>query len=361
MPSQQEVKWSQLKVGVIVLSSTILLCILLFLMTSNSGLSVFSPKLMADAYFADSGGLKKGGEVDLEGVNIGEVKTIEISTDPAHRLSPVHVIMKLNPKFGSSLHTDSVASLDKVGLVGDTIINIDSRNAHGPLLQNGDRIPTAESTDMNAVMAQAKTTVQDLDVTLGKLNTMLDGINQGQGTVGQLMHNRELFDNLNATTRNLNTLMTNINAGRGSVGKLLHSDELYNKLNDTATRLDTIATDLQQGKGSAGKLLTDDQLYNNLNQTTAHLNSLLAEADSGKGALGLMTKNQQFADKINDTVTNLDTLLSNVNQGKGTLGQFATNDQAYKNLNTLLISSNDLVTMIRKDPKKYLTIHMRIF
>ena len=41
MPSQQEVKWSQLKVGIIVLVSIVLLSTLLFVMTSASGMSLF--------------------------------------------------------------------------------------------------------------------------------------------------------------------------------------------------------------------------------------------------------------------------------------------------------------------------------
>ena len=45
MPSQQEVRWSQLKVGVIVLVSTVILVTLLFLMTSSSGLGILSHKL----------------------------------------------------------------------------------------------------------------------------------------------------------------------------------------------------------------------------------------------------------------------------------------------------------------------------
>jgi phospholipid/cholesterol/gamma-HCH transport system substrate-binding protein len=92
-----------------------------------------------------------------------------------------------------------------------------------------------------------------------------------------------------------------------------------------------------------------------------HANSLLAEADQGKGALGLLTKDQAFANKLNDTVTQLDLLLSNANNGKGTLGKLATDDAAYTNLNKLLNASTDLVTTIRQDPKKYLTIHLKIF
>jgi len=75
----------------------------------------------------------------------------------------------------------------------------------------------------------------------------------------------------------------------------------------------------------------------------------------------LLTKDPAFANKLNDTVTQLDLLLSNANAGKGTLGKFATDDAAYNNLNKLLNASTDLVTTIRQDPKKYLTIHMKIF
>jgi phospholipid/cholesterol/gamma-HCH transport system substrate-binding protein len=92
-----------------------------------------------------------------------------------------------------------------------------------------------------------------------------------------------------------------------------------------------------------------------------HANSLLAEADAGKGGVGLLVKNKDFAARLNDTVTQLDDLLSGVNKGQGTLGKLTKDPAAYDNLNKLLTSSNDLVAAIRQDPKKYLTIHMKIF
>ncbi|MFC6646567.1 MlaD family protein [Granulicella cerasi] len=361
MPSQQELKWSQLKVGVLTLASLALLCILLFLMTSASGMSLFTKKIIVDSYFSSSNGLKKGGEVQLEGVTIGEVTHVQISHDPARKQRPVHVIMKLSPKYQTDIHADSIASLGKVGLVGDTVVNLDSRTAVGPEIQTGMTLPVDEGGGLDAVMSQSKDTLATLNTTLTKLNAVVDGIQQGQGTVGQLIKNRELFDNLNGTIRDLHLMVANINAGRGSAGKLLHDDAFYNHLNDTAAKLDSVATNLQQGKGSAGKLLTDDSLYNNLNQSVGHLNSLLAEADAGKGALGLLSKDPAFARKLDHTVTNLDDLLSGVNQGKGTLGKFATDPAAYNHLDDLLKNSNELVTMFRQDPKKYLTIHMKVF
>jgi phospholipid/cholesterol/gamma-HCH transport system substrate-binding protein len=361
MPSQQEVKWSQLKVGVIVLIAIVLLCALMFLMTSASGMGIFSTKTVATTYFDNSAGLKVGAPVSLEGVTIGEVTKVVLSTDAKRKLTPVKIVMKLDPRYHSSLHKDSLASLSTVGVLGDTVVDINSQTAVGPELQTGDELKTMQTPNLQDVVKASQGTVESLNVILAKVNGIVDQIQKGQGSAGKLLSDPALYNEATATVHELHMLSADLNNGKGSVGKLLHDDDLYNKLNDTNTRLDKIAVDLDAGKGSAGKFLKDDKLYNNLNSTVAHANSLLAEADAGKGALGLLTKDPAFAAKLNDTVTQLDLLLENANKGKGTLGKLATDDAAYNNLNKLLNASTDLVTTIRADPKKYLTIHMKIF
>jgi phospholipid/cholesterol/gamma-HCH transport system substrate-binding protein len=361
MPSQQEVKWSQLKVGLIVLIAVALLSTLLFLMTSASGMGLFSKKLTVTTYFENSAGLKTGAPVNLEGVTIGEVKRVRISTDPKRKLTPVYVEMKLDPKFAASLYADSTASLSTVGVLGDTVIDINSQVATGPLLKDGDEMKTLETPNLTDVVKASQGTVESLNVILAKMNRIVDNIQSGQGSVGKLINDPVLYDKATKTVDEMHTLAVNLNSGKGSVGKLMNDDQLYDRLNDAAGKLDTIATNLSAGKGSAGKLLNDDKLYDNLNSTLGHANSVLAAADSGKGSIGMLLNDPTFANKLNDTVTKLDLLLSNVNEGKGTLGKLATDDAAYANLNTLLTSSNDLVAAIRTDPKKYLTIHMKIF
>lgn len=361
MPSQQEVKWSQLKVGVIVLISVTLLCVLLFLMTSASGMSVFSHKIRIFTYFDNSGGLKVGAPVELEGVTIGEVTHVTVTTDPAHKLTPVLVRMKIDPKYQPSLHKDTTASLATVGVLGDTVIDLDSKLATGPMLDSGDELRTTASPSLNDVIKSSQGTVQDVDVILKKLDVIESTIISGKGTAGKLIDDPDLYNKADQTITQLRDLVASINNGHGSMGKLVHDDDLYNRLNHTSAQLDAIVTSLNEGKGTAGKLLKDDSVYNDLDSTLKHANSLLAEADKGQGTLGLLTKDPAFARKLDDTVTHLNTLLGNVNSGKGTLGKLATDDAAYNNLNRLLSSSNDLVTAVRQDPKKYLEIHLRVF
>ena len=361
MPSQQEVKWSQLKVGVIVLVASIILVTLLFLMTSASGLGIFSHKLTVTTYFENSAGLKEGGAVNLQGVTIGTVKSITVVNTPDRKLTPVKVILKLDEKYASSLKKDSKASLTTVGVLGDTIIDINSQFAVGPPLRDGDELKTLETPSLTDVVKASQGTIESLNVILSKMNVIVDNLQSGKGSVGQFINNPELYNKANAAVNELLVLEKNLNAGRGSIGKLMTDDTLYNRMNDAALKMESITNSLDSGKGTAGMLLKDDSVYKNLNSTLAHANSILAEADAGKGGLGLMLKDPKFRKDLSDTLTQINTLVSGVNSGKGTLGKLTNDDQAYTNLNNLLTASTDLVTTIRKDPKKYLTIRMRIF
>jgi phospholipid/cholesterol/gamma-HCH transport system substrate-binding protein len=361
MPSQQEVRWSQLKVGVIVLISTVVLVTLLFLMTSSSGLGIFSHKLTVVTFFENSAGLKTGAAVNLQGVTIGTVKSVTIDNSPEHKLTPVKVVMKMNEKFASDLKKDSKASLSTVGVLGDTVVDINSQFAVGPLLQDGDVLKTLETPSLTDVVKASQGTIESLNVILAKANIIVDNIQSGKGSIGQLINNPDLYNKANNTVDELLKLEKNINAGRGSIGKLMTDDTLYNRLNGTVAKLQNIADGIDSGKGTAGKLLKDETLYNNLNSTLAHANSILAEADAGKGGLGLMLKDPKFRQDLSNTLTQVNALVSGVNEGRGTLGKLVKDDAAYTNLNKLLVASTDLVTTIRSDPKKYLTIHLKIF
>jgi phospholipid/cholesterol/gamma-HCH transport system substrate-binding protein len=361
MPSQHEVRWSQLKVGVIVLISTVILVALLFLMTSSSGLGILTHKLTVVTYFENSAGLKTGAAVNLEGVTIGTVKTVTIDNSPERKLTPVKVVMKLDDKYGANLKKDSKASLSTVGVLGDTVIDINSQFAVGPRLQDGDVLKTVETPSLTDVVKASQGTIESLNVILAKMNVIVDNIQSGKGSVGQLINNPDLYNKADKTIEELLTLSKNLNAGRGSIGKLIADDTLYNRLNDTVEKLQNIASSVNAGKGTAGMLLKDDALYKNLNSTVAHANSILADADAGKGGLGLMLKDPKFRQDLSGTLAQVNSLVSNINEGHGTLGKLATDDAVYTNLNKLLMASTDLVTTIRSDPKKYLTIHLKIF
>ena len=358
MPSQQEVQWSQLKVGVLVIVALIALTALVFLMSGSTG-GFFAGKIVLRSYFENAAGLKVGAPVNLEGVTIGNVKTIRIVPD--RKLTPVEVIMKVSRKYTPDVHEDSKTSLDTVGVLGDTVLDINSKRAVGPPVKDNDELGTTESPNLSDVIKSSQGTIEQVDTILAKLDSLVDSLNSGKGSIGQLINNPDLYNKANTAVDEISKLSSDLSKGKGTVGKLLTDDSLYNNLNQTSARLAHVTAEIDSGQGSIGKLLKDQTLYNNLNQTVTNANALMAQINQGQGTLGMLVKDPQFEAKFRDTVDKLDSIMARIDSGQGTIGQMVVNPSLYNNADAMLSESRNLVTGIRENPKKYLTFHVKIF
>ncbi|MFT4111855.1 MlaD family protein [Silvibacterium sp.] len=358
MPNQQQVQWSQLKVGVLVIVALSVLAALIFLMSGSTG-GFWNGKLTIRSYFENSAGLKVGAPVNLEGVTIGNVKSIRIV--PERKLTPVEVTMRISKQYLDAVHSDSKTSLETVGVLGDTVVDIASKTAVGPQVQNNAELQTTETPSLNDVIKSSQGTIEQLNTILAKVDNLVDSLNSGKGSIGQLINDPTLYNKAVLTVNQLQALVDGISNGKGSIGKLVADDTLYNHANEMVSRMQHIADELDEGKGSAGKLLKDDALYNNLKQSTDHLNQLLAGINNGQGAIGMMAKDPKFAAQLNDTVAKLNSLLTSVDNGEGTLGQLVKNPSLYNHSDEMIQNTSNLVTAIRQNPKKYLTIHFKVF
>jgi phospholipid/cholesterol/gamma-HCH transport system substrate-binding protein len=358
VPSQQEVQWSQLKVGVLVIVALAALTALVFLMSGTTG-GIFTGKITLRSYFENSAGLKVGAPVNLEGVTIGTVTTVKIV--PARKLTPVEVTMKIGSKFREAVHTDSTSSLETIGVLGDTVVDINSKAATGPPVQNNGELKTNETPNLSDVIKSSQGTIEQLNTILAKVDHLADSLNSTKGSIGELINNPDLYNKAVATLNELSQLVDTVANGRGSIGKLVADDTLYNHINDTVAKLDKMTTSLDEGKGTIGKLLKDETLANNLNESVSNANKLLADINAGKGGLGMIAKDPQFAAKLRDTVDKLDSVLNRVDSGEGTVGQLVRNPSLYNNLDQSLTETRGLIAAIRENPKKYLTFHVKIF
>jgi phospholipid/cholesterol/gamma-HCH transport system substrate-binding protein len=358
VPSQQEVHWSQLKVGVLVFVAIVALLALVFLMSGTTG-GPFTHKFLIRSYFENSAGLKVGGQVTLEGVTIGTVKAIRIV--PERKLTPVEVTMKIPEKYASTIRQDSKASLVTQGVLGDTDVDIDSKAAVKGPIGDGGELSTNESPSLTDVIKSSQGTIEQLNTILAKVNTLVDTISTGKGSIGKLINDPGLYDKAVGTVGQLQALVDEVGNGKGSIGKLFNDETLYNRANDAIGRLDDVSKQIDSGQGSIGKLLKDPTLYNNLQQSTDSLNKILADANAGKGGLGLIVHDPAFAQKLNDTVTRLDSILARADNGEGTLGQLVRNPALYDHADEMLANASHLVTAIRENPKTYLSFHVKVF
>ena len=358
MPSQSEIKWSQLKVGTLVVSALAALIVLIFLMSNSSG-GLLTKKISLLAYFENANGLKVGAPVTLDGVTIGNVTVVRIL--PHHEPGSVEVECKVGAQYLPSLHTDSKVEIVQAGVLGDSYVDILSTHASGPEPKDHAVLQAASTPGIQDVIRTSQDTIAAATDVIHKLGNTVDKINQGQGTAGVMMNDPQLAKKISSTITQLSAITDQVSSGKGTLGKLVYDETMYDQLSQTVARLNTISAGLANGQGTAGKLLKDDTLYKNLNEAVANTNGLLATVNSGQGSLGKLAKDPAFAQQLSESVTRLNSILKDVDEGKGTMGQLLVNRSLYDNANSTLEQGSQLITAMRQDPKKYLTVHVKLF
>ena len=359
MPSQKQIKWSQLRVGLTVIFASLVLALLLFLMSGTSGL--FSRRITLMSFFDNAEGLRVGAPVRLSGVDIGNVSAIRIVADKDKQITPVEVIMKVSTKYSFNLRRDSVTSLDTAGVLGETYLDIDSSQAVAGPAQDGDTLPTHVHPDFNEVVRSSQSTLQNMDALLKRADRILAFAESGKGSLGKLIYDPTLYDRLSQTVAELKSVVDEIAKGQGSLGQLINSNDAYDKFVATLDKMNAVVDDLQQGKGTAGKFLKDPTLYNNANDTVANLKKVSEDINAGRGTLGKLAKDEELAKKLDTTMTKLAALTSELEAGQGTAGKLFKDETLYNNASQMLVESRDLVKAIRENPKKYLSIKLHIF
>ena len=359
MPSQQQLKWSQLRVGITVIVASLVLALLLFLMSGTGG--YFSKRITLVSYFDNAEGLRVGAPVRLSGVDIGNVAKILVVPDRDKQLTPVEIVMKVSTKYSFNLRRDTLASLETAGVLGETFMDMDSSQAIGPPARDGDTLPTRVHPDFNEVVRSSQSTLQNMDALLKRADRILAFAESGKGSLGKLIYDPTLYDRFSETVAELKTVVDEIAKGQGSLGQLINSNDAYNKFVATLDKMNAVVDDLQQGKGTAGKFLKDPSLYNNANDTIANLKKVSEDLNAGKGTAGRLLKDEELGKKIDTTMTKLAALTTQIDAGQGTVGKLFKDDTLYNNLNHTLEETQGLIKAIRENPKKYLSIKLHIF
>jgi phospholipid/cholesterol/gamma-HCH transport system substrate-binding protein len=359
VPSQKQLKWSQLKVGITVLAALVTLGTLIFLMSGSGGF--FTKKITLKTFVDNASGLRVGAPVRLSGVDVGNVTEVRIVPDPEKHLTPVEVTMQINTKYSYGLRKDSVTLLSTAGVLGETYIDIDSSTASAPPAQNGDILPSREVPDFSDMVRAGQGTLQNMDALLKRLDRIIAFVESGKGSVGKLIYDPTLYNRITSTVNEFQGLVNQVSQGKGTIGKLISDDAAYNKLNAMLDKFNVVIDDLNAGKGTAGKFLKDPTLYDNANKAIANIRQVTDDMNAGKGALGKFTKDQEFANRLQNIIDKLSAISDSLAAGEGTAGRFLRDPSLYNNADQMLVESRELIKSIRENPKRYLTIHLRVF
>ena len=263
--------------------------------TVGTGLLSRGYRVWAD--FADVQGLTTGAQVRVAGVKAGSVRDI--------RLEPGRVRVALQLNRGIELHEDAVARLDFQALSGARFVTID-RGSPG-------RAPLAPDATLRSESAAGiSQMVDELDKVGGSLRSLADSLNENQDrllkTVSEMLE--ENRQGLQQTVKNLGGITDKLNNGQGTLGRLLNDPKLYDEVAATLGSIRESFGDIRKvtgrlarGEGTLGRLLlADDGMYDELRETVA---------------------------SVNVTMGNFADVSDRVRHGQGTLGRLIADDALY--------------------------------
>lgn len=359
MPARADLRWSQLKVGILVAVAAAFLIAVIFALTSGS--SLFSSTMTLLTYVPDAGGMRPGASVNLEGVGIGNVTSVHLAEHPPNPSTPVEVVMKVSTGHERWLRTDSAVILGTAGPLGETLVNISAGTLQAPPATNGTVLKGQASTGINQLLVSTHDVISNANLLEQRVGQLLDQIQSGKGSIGQLLYSDQLMTRVNRTAANLEVLTDNLNRGKGTMGKLLTDEQLYTKLNTTLDHLNGLLDQMQHGKGTMARLVNDPSLYDHADQLISELHTTTSRLNAGQGALGALLTNSSSSQHFKDSLTRLDALLAGLQQGKGTMGKLMTDPTLYDHLNSVTAATQALIQAIHANPKQYLTIHLKLF
>ncbi len=310
MKRSTAITWDQLKVGGLIIIALVILGVTILKL--GQAASLFTKRYTLVSFLPNATGLRVGGPVNVAGQLAGTIESIEflpVDTDTTQNLK---IVLKVNTQLSDQVRKDSKGRIKTLGLLGDKVFDISPGTPRFATLKEGDTIQVVPSIDYEAVVAQASGAITEVVALSHDLKKMTTGITRGEGTLGQLVTNRALYDQANAALAHTSSLMARLENPRGTVGHLLNDPTLYYSLNRTLSSVDTLVAQINSSQGTVGKLLRDDTLYTHLVGVVASTDSLVKQLSHGKGTVSKLFTDEQLYDELVKTVTELNKVLVDV-------------------------------------------------
>jgi phospholipid/cholesterol/gamma-HCH transport system substrate-binding protein len=168
--------------------------------------NLFSSTFTIYGMFKNVNGLQVGNNVRFAGINVGVVQDINIVTD-----STVRVDLTLNSDVKKFIKKDSKLSIGSDGLMGDKLVVI----APGGITStqpvgNGSELAAVNPVDVDKIIAKLTGVANNAESLTAGLSEIVGKINHGQGSIGKLLNNDRMANDLDATVKQAQTTMKNV-------------------------------------------------------------------------------------------------------------------------------------------------------
>lgn len=305
----------QLRSGALILVALVIVAVAAYKL--GKAAKLFGSRYTLVAFVPNANGLRQGGSVTIAGQLAGSIERIDFLPPDADTTRNLRITVSVDRSLRAQVRGNSYVQIRPLGLLGDNYFDIVPGTLRYAVLQPGDTLPVRPSVDYQEVIGKAAGAMADLVALARDLREITGGLVRGDGTVGQLLTNRTLYDQLSGTLTRLDAVLARVDRSNGTVARLLDDPTLYTRLVAVTGSLDSLLRQAQAPGGTVGRLLSDDTLYTSLVRTTTRADSVLTLMTGGNGVAARLLTDQQLYDKLNKTLTDLNGILADLRRDPG--------------------------------------------
>jgi len=282
------------RLGIFIFLGTVLLIFSIFFIGNKEKL--FIKTIEIKAYFSQIEGLKIGAPVRLSGYDIGSISGISFANEDS--TAKIEVKMRIDQSLKQFVRIDSEASVETEGLVGKKIITITPGSPNQAEVYNGTTIKSKSPVNVTKIIEQTEAVMSHLKDLTSNFSGIFAKINQGEGSLGRLVHDDQLYNSAVAITQEGAKSLTTITNRMNDVSDLI--------INTTASVKTVVA---------------------NVDSAITDIRGLLYKIDSGQGVIGQIITDKKLADSVKSIINNF---VKTSEQTKSAASSLSENMEALK-------------------------------
>lgn len=252
----------------------------------------FKNKMEIKSHFDEVNGLKKGNNIWFSGVKIGIVNSLNF-----YGKSQVEVSMKIATTAKQYIRKDAKVKISSDGLIGNKILVIYGGTEQAGAVEEGDTLgveKTFSSEDMINTLQENNKNVQAIT---NELRTITAKLSAGEGTLGKLLNEDTIYENISAATESLKNTSAR---AQQLVNSLATFSSGLNKKGTLANELVTDTIVFSSVKASV------KQLHNIADTASALITNLKLASSNPKSSIGVLLYDEESGTRLKETIQNLD-------------------------------------------------------
>jgi phospholipid/cholesterol/gamma-HCH transport system substrate-binding protein len=231
----------KVRLGLFIAGGLAVFVIAIFIIGKQANL--FDPVFKLTTTFYNISGLEVGSNIRFSGINVGTVDKIDIIND-----STVRVDLLIKKSVQQFIKEDCEAGIGSAGIIGDRILIITQGSYDAPLAIDGAEIVSREPVEVDAIMERMAVTADNAAIISFNLAEIMIKINSGQGTLGRLIQDSTIAENINKTIMNLKSSSKGLNENMNAAKENFLFKGYFNRKAKAAAKVtkDSLATKVEE-------------------------------------------------------------------------------------------------------------------